>query len=222
MKPGHWESVSLTVLTCLGNLGVSQNTIHYWHLLCGHLSLRGRWALNQSSEAGLSPPVTCRLLTPWLSLLQGSSLPGPTWWRARGFWSGFYLSFKTTVVRFLLCLSETAGPSVLEVMPQGWLCSGCLSPEGPPFVLAELGTASLQGLCPVPPACLLLTRSQAFLIKSCWSLDGWFSFSRVVLETMHFKPIKFDQTSPSLLCILNSLRLVLKKKFNLFCDNLCG
>lgn len=55
MKPGHWESVSLTVLTCLGNLGVSQNTVHYWHLLCGHLSLGGRWALNQSSEAG---PVT--------------------------------------------------------------------------------------------------------------------------------------------------------------------
>lgn len=221
MKPGHWESVSLTVLTCLGNLGVSQNTIHYWHLLCGHLSLGGRWALNQSSEAGLSPTVTCRLLTPWLSLLQGSSLPGPTWWRARGFWSGFYLSFKTTVVRFLLCLSETAGPSVSEVMPRGWLCGGCLSPEGPPFVLAELGTASLQGLCPVPlPVSSWLGR-RLFWSKAAvlWKAD---SLSRVVLETMHFKPIKFDQTSPSLLCILNSLRLVLKKKFSLFCDNLCG
>ena len=98
--------VSLTVLTCLGNLGVSQNTIHYWHLLCGHLSLGGRWALNQSREAGLSPAVPCRLLTPRLSHLQGSILPGPTWRRARRFCSGFYLSFKSTDVRFLLCASR--------------------------------------------------------------------------------------------------------------------
>lgn len=152
---------------------MSQNTIHYWHLLCGHLSLGGRWALNQSSEAGLSTAVPLSTADTTAQSFAGVHSP-----------RSYVVESQRVLLRILfvfqiyrcavstLCLSETAGPSVSEVMPRGWLCCGCLSPEGPPFVLAELGTAALQGLRPVPPACLLLTGSQAFRIKSCCSLEG--------------------------------------------------